>query len=210
MSVELKSKPAASATPIHTTDRASFTAVAPTLPAATRRWLSTVGFDGAPDSFALLPDDKGSLKAVWAGVHAAVHPYALSALPRALPAGNYRLDDAALAVDAQSAALSWSLGCYSFSAYKNAKRAPATLQLAADDAASRGVRVAAAICAARDLINTPAEHLGPAELAQAVSAVAKTHGAKFKQTVGDALLAAGFPAIHAVGRAATREPRLIE
>ena len=96
MSVELKSKPAASATPIHTTDRASFTAVAPTLPAATRRWLSTVGFDGAPDSFALLPDDKGSLKAVWAGVHAAVHPYALSALPRALPAGNYRLDDAAL------------------------------------------------------------------------------------------------------------------
>jgi leucyl aminopeptidase len=210
MSVELKSKPAAGATPIHTTDRATFKAIVAALPAATRRWFATVGFDGAPDSQVLLPDDKGALKEVWAGVHAAAHPFALSALPRTLPAGNYRLDDGALAMDPQAAALSWSLGCYSFNAYKPPKRAPATLQLPLGDAAARGVRIAAALCAARDLINTPAEHLGPAELAQAVQRVALTHGAKFKQTVGDALLAAGFPAIHAVGRAAAREPLLAE
>ena len=68
-------------------------------------------------------------------------------MPRALPAGNYRLDDAALAVDPQAAALSWSLGCYGFTAYKPPKRAPATLQMPTGDAAARGVRIAAAICA---------------------------------------------------------------
>jgi leucyl aminopeptidase len=82
--------------------------------------------------------------------------------------------------------------------------------MAKSDAAARGLRVAAAICAARNLINTPAEHLGPAELAEAVRSVANAHGAKFKETVGEELLTAGFPAIHAVGRAAGREPRLAE
>jgi leucyl aminopeptidase len=210
MSVELKTKLSTSATPIHTTDRATFKAIAGALPAATRRWFSTVGFDGAPDTHVLLPDDKGALQSVWAGVHGAAHPYALSALPRVLPTGSYRLDDSALAIDAQAAALSWSLGCYGFNAYKLPRRAPGTLQMAKSDAAARGLRVAAAICAARNLINTPAEHLGPAELAEAVRSVANAHGAKFKETVGEALLTAGFPAIHAVGRAAAREPRLAE
>jgi leucyl aminopeptidase len=62
----------------------------------------------------------------------------------------------------------------------------------------------------RDLVNTPAEHMGPAELAEAVRRWPSQHGATFKQTVGDALLKKNFPAIHAVGRAATRAPRLIE
>ena len=62
----------------------------------------------------------------------------------------------------------------------------------------------------RDLVNTPAEQMGPAELAAAARAMAELHGATFRQTVGDALLGAGFPAVHAVGRASTRAPRLIE
>ena len=90
------------------------------------------------------------------------------------------------------------------------KREPAQLQLAPGAAAQRGLLMAAAIASTRDLVNTPAEHMGPAELAEAVRLVARQHGATFKQIVGDKLLAAGFPAIHAVGRAATRAPRLIE
>jgi leucyl aminopeptidase len=78
----------------------------------------------------------------------------------------------------------------------------------------RGLIVAAAIAGTRDLVNTPAEHMSPAALAEAVRLVAQQHGATFKQTVGDALLKANFPAIHAVGRAADaasgRAPRLIE
>jgi leucyl aminopeptidase len=178
-----------------------------------RRWLLATGFNGSPDSFVLVPDGQGGIAEVWAGVRSADHPWALAALPRALPEGRYRLadDDAVgLKVDPFAAALSWSLGAYGFSKYRSPKRMPAELILAPSAAARQGAEVAAVIAATRDLINTPAEHMGPAELADAVKAVARAHGAKVKEVVGDKLLAAGFPAVHAVGRASTRPPRLIE
>ena len=211
MTVTLK-KPTPACIPVQLTDRAHLAAHTAALPAAQRQWLDTLGFTGAPDTHALLPDDQGRLQAVWAGVRAADHPYALSALPKALPAGRYGLGDGGFSADAGAAALSWALGGYSFTRYKAARRAPAELLLPASDAARTGLLLAEAIAHTRDLVNTPAEHLGPADLAAAVQSVAKRHGAKFKQTVGDALLKAGFPAIHAVGRAAdaARAPRLIE
>jgi leucyl aminopeptidase len=213
MTVQLK-KPAASATPIHLVTRQTLAAHSAQLPDAARRWLATAGFNGAPDSHALLPDPAGGLQAVWAGVADAQHPWALAALPRALPPGRYRLADAAdgtLVLDAQAAAFSWALGGYRFSRYKR-QGAPALaeLQLPASAAARHGLLLAQAVATARDLVNTPAEHMGPAELADAVLALAAVHGAKVSQTIGDALLKANFPAIHAVGRAASRAPRLIE
>ena len=211
MTVTLK-KPAPAAIPVHLTDRAHVAQHTASLGAAERQWLQTLGFSGAPDTHALLPGPDGRLQAVWAGVRGADHPFALSALPKAVPEGRYRLGDAGFAADAEAAAMSWALGGYAFSRYKAPKRAPAELQLPASAAAKRGLLLAEAVAGVRDLVNTPAEHLGPAELAAAVQALAKRHGAKFKQTVGDALLKAGFPAIHAVGRAAdaARAPRLIE
>jgi len=215
MTVTLK-KPAPGAVPIHLTDRALFSAHTAALPAPARQWLAATGFHGAPDSHALLPDADGRLAAVWVGVREAGHPWALAALPRALPAGRYRLaggDEPGLAADAQAAALSWALGGYAFDRYKAPRRAAAELQLPASDAARHGLRLAQAVARVRDLVNTPAEHLGPAELADAVQQLAKGHrGARVRQVVGDALLKAGFPAIHAVGRAAPpeRAPRLIE
>ena len=209
MTVTLK-KPAPACIPVHLTNQASFGRHAAALPAAARQWLATLGFSGAPDSFALLPDEQGRLQAVWAGVRSPDHPWALAALPRSLPPGRYRLGGDGLAPDDQAAALSWQLGAYAFTRYKAPKREAAELQLTASDAARHGLLLAGVVAHTRDLINTPAEHLGPAELAAAVATVAKAHGAKLKQTVGDALLKAGFPAIHAVGRAATQSPRLIE
>lgn len=225
MTVLLK-KPIAACIPIHLTDRAGFAAHTRTLPPAARQWLATLGFDGAPDSHALLPDADGRLQSVWAGVRAAAHPWALAALPRQLPPGRYRLADGrldgmpvgqpegavglGLVADAQAAALSWQLGSHQFTRYKAASRTPAQLLLPTSAAARHGLLLAQTIARTRDLINTPAEHMGPAELAAAVQQVAKAHGASFKQTVGDALLKAGFPAIHAVGRAAVQAPRLIE
>ena len=206
----LLQKPGASTTPIHLVDRASFATHSAKLPSAARQWLATVGFNGATDTHALLPDDKGRLAAVWAGVREAAHPYALGALPNSLPVGTYRLGDAGLAADDEAAALSWSLGSYAFDLYKPRARDTATLQLTASTTSRRGQLVAEAINSARDLINTPAEHMGPAELAEAAKMVAQAHGAKFRQIVGDDLLKAGFPSVHAVGRAATRAPRLIE
>jgi leucyl aminopeptidase len=209
MTVQLK-KPSAAAVPIHLIDAASFAQRSAKLPAATRRWLATVGFEGKPDTHALLADAGGRLHAVWAGVRDVQHPFALSALPRALPPGRYRLGDEGLAADPQAAALSWELGAYVFDLYKPAPREAAVLQLAPGAGATRGLLIAAATAATRDLVNTPAEHMGPAELAEAARLIAQQHGARFKQTVGEALLKAGFPAVHAVGRASTRAPRLIE
>lgn len=209
MSVQLK-KPAASAIPVRVVDRAGLAARLDAAPAATRRWLEATGFSAAPDSHVLVPAADGAIAEVWAGVRAADHPWALAALPRALPEGRYRLSPDGLELPAEVAAMSWELGAYRFDLYKPAARAPATLQLPKSAAAQRGLLLATAIASVRDLVNTPAEHMGPAELAEAVKLVAEQHGAEFRQTVGDALLKAGFPAIHAVGRAATRAPRLIE
>jgi leucyl aminopeptidase len=200
----------ATATPIHAVDRASFATHLKTAPAMTRRWLQATGFRGEADRQVLVPAADGGLKEVWAGVADAASPWALAALPHALPAGRYRIADEGLEIDTTAAAMSWELGGYQFDAYKATSHDPATLMLAPGLAAERGLLLATAIASVRDLVNTPAEHLGPEQLAAAVKLVADQHGAKFKQTVGDALLKAGFPAIHAVGRAATRAPRLIE
>lgn len=221
MTVLLK-KPTAACIPIHLTDRAGFAAHTSALPPAARQWLATVGFDGAADSHVVLPDADGRLQSVWAGVRGAAHPWALAALPRQLPPGSYRLADArldgppgsasppGLSADPEAAALSWQLGGHQFTRYKAASRLPAQLLLAPSAAARHGLLLAQVIASTRDLINTPAEHMGPVELAAAVQQVAKLYGAKFKQTVGEALLKAGLPAIHAVGRAAVQAPRLIE
>ena len=107
MTVQLK-KPVASATPVHLVDKASFQASTQGLPAATRQWMATTGFVGAPDTHALVPDAEGRLAAVWAGVKSADHPYALAALPRAVPEGRYRLGAEGLKADPQAAALSFA------------------------------------------------------------------------------------------------------
>lgn len=210
MTVQLKKSAPRGAVAITVVDRASFKALATGLPAASRQWLATVGFDGAPDSHALLPGADGRLSQVFAGVRAAEHPFALAALPLALPEGHYVLSEQGLQLPAESAALAWELGGYQFDLYKARTRQPATLTLAPGLAAERGLALAAAIAATRDLVNTPAEHMGPAELAAAAQLLAKQHGAKFKQISGDELLKKNFPAIHAVGRASSRTPRLIE
>ena len=210
MTVQLKKTLPAKATPITVVDRAAFQALAAGLPEATRAWLATVGFVGAADSHALVPGADGRLAQVFAGVAHTAHPFALSHLPLALPEGVYKLADTGLALLPEAAAMSWELGGYRFDLYKPAKRAPATLVLKGGADAERGLALAAAISATRDLVNTPAEHMGPAELAAAAKTLAKQYDATYAETVGDALLKKNFPSIHAVGRASTRSPRLIE
>ncbi len=210
MTVHLKKSIPAAAVAITVVDRASFPTLATHLPTVTRNWLETTGFTGAADSLVLLPGADGTLAQVFAGVARADHPFGLASLPMALPEGSYRLSSFGLNVPPEQAALAWALGGYEFDRYKPRRRAPAQLVLETGSEAKRGLALANAIAATRNLVNTPAEHMGPQELADAARAVAKQHGARFKQIVGDALLKKNFPAIHAVGRASTRAPRLIE
>ena len=150
MTVSLK-KPTAACIPVHLTDRANFAGHAAALPPAQLQWLSTLGFNGAPDSHALLPDAQGGVQAVWVGVHSADHPWVLAALPRNLPTGRYRLGDVGLAAEPQAAAMSWQLGGYSFDRYKAPKRETAELLLAPSAAARQGLLLAQVIKDTRDL-----------------------------------------------------------
>ncbi|WP_088280350.1 M17 family metallopeptidase [Ideonella sp. A 288] len=209
MTVQLK-KPPASSTPLRALTAAELPDALAAAPPATRRWLEATGFRAAPHTHALVPAADGGLAEVWAGLGQAGDVHQLSSLPMALPQGSYRLAADGAAVDAEAAALSWRLGSYAFDRYRPRTRAPATLVLSPSDGARRGLQMADAVALTRDLVNTPAEALGPAELAEAVQALARTHGAKLRQVRGEALLKAGFPSVHAVGRASTREPRLIE
>jgi len=183
-------------------------------PGAVGAWLAATGFTGEPGKTALVPGPDGHLSMVVQGVSTDDALWALGGLPDSLPEGTYRLGFDSEALFGKGAgtrlALGWALGSYVFSRYKAPKRKFASLVWpeSADRAAVAGL--AEGLCLARDLINTPAEDMGPAELAAAATKLAEAHGARIDVLVGDELLTQNYPTIHAVGRGSTRAPRLID
>ncbi|MBY0260374.1 MAG: leucyl aminopeptidase family protein [Methylobacterium sp.] len=135
-------------------------------------------------------------------------PMLAGKLPRALPPGTYRFT-AAEGFDAAAATLAWLLGSYRFGRYRDAEpERPALVAPEGVDAEAL-VRIATAVANGRDLINTPANDLGPAEIEAAVRAVAERHGATVS-VVSGADLARDFPLVHTVGSSSPRAPRLID
>jgi leucyl aminopeptidase len=168
------------------------------------------GFTAEPASWCLLSSASGGIEAVLVGIADVDDPFALGALPLLLPRGRYRLHDSlGERIDPARAALGWGLGAYQFTRYRAPKREPAELHVD-NPARAQAERLLDASWRVRDLVNTPTEHMGPAELADAVVAVGNSHGARVRVIEGDDLLHQNFPAIHAVGRASHRAPRLIE
>jgi leucyl aminopeptidase len=194
---------------VEATDAKHLAATRRRLSAAQRRWLDENRFDAAPGSFALLADANGKLARVLVGVDAADPLAALAGVPKLLPEATYQLAGESLPLDPQQVALGWALGAYQFTRYRKAPRAPATL--AVDAAVLAAVKpLVDATALVRDLVNTPTEDMGPEQLAAAVQRLGKQHKAKVRDWVGDELLKANFPTIHAVGRASARAPRLVE
>lgn len=173
-------------------------------------WVHSSGFTAKAGEHILIPGGDGEAERVLLGVERHDDIWAYADLPVALPRRRYRLDGARTQLSADRAALGWLLGAYAFERYKPRERPAAELVWpeAADREAVR--RAAAATRLVRELINTPAGDLGPAELAEAVRAEGKHYGAKTQVIAGEQLLKRGFPAIHAVGRASAREPRLVD
>jgi leucyl aminopeptidase len=180
-------------------------------PPSVRAWAAALGFQADSGQILPLADETGALTRVAAGIAGGLDDlWALAHLPAALPPGAYRLDPEPRRLCATRAAIGWALGSYRFERYRKADKPLAALRWPKN--ADRGAveRAAGAIELVRNLVNTPAADMGPAELADAARALAGEFEASFRVTIGADLLAAGYPAIHAVGRASPRVPRLID
>lgn len=197
---------AADTLPLHVLERAQFAEWCADQPVALAAWMKAQNFTAAAGSLLLLPGEGGVAGAV-IGVGDALDPYAYAHAPFGLPVGDWKLANS-LSVSAQGALqLGWGLGSYRFTRYKNAARAPARLYVEPADA--EALDLLAASLRVRDWVNTPTEHMGPEQLEAAARDIAQAHGAQVEVFAGDALLENNFPAIHAVGRASHRAPRLI-
>jgi leucyl aminopeptidase len=179
-------------------------------PGRVAAWVHSSGFTAKAGTHTLVPDENGEVERVLVGVERPDDIWAYAGLPAVLPNRRYTLDAEIEPDGASKAAIGWALGCYGFDRYKARESEPA--RLVWPETADRTMvrRTVEACTLVRDLINTPASDLGPYELGEAVRAEGKRYGAKTQITVGDQLLKRNFPAIHAVGRASAREPRLVD
>ncbi|MDX2155583.1 MAG: leucyl aminopeptidase family protein [Hyphomicrobiaceae bacterium] len=181
-----------------------------------RGWLEAIGFKATARRHALVPAADGGLGGAVLGLGEPADrpPYEpaeilVGLLPSVLPAGDWHL--AGEFGDMGLAALAWGLGAYRFRNYKSGRSDPQPrLLMPAAIARDAVLARAAAVALGRDLINTPSNDMGPAELEAAARSLAVEHRAEVNSIVGDDLRTANFPLIHAVGRASPRLPRLVD
>jgi leucyl aminopeptidase len=199
--------PAEPALPLQAVAPSGLPALLESLPPVAAGFLRASGFTGRAQEWRLLPGAEGLAGAVLGlgeEATAASSPWAFGAMPFALPEDTtWRIEGAP---DPVAASLGWCLGAYRFDALKSkpGRRPARLLAMPGSEAAQQQ---AAAIWVGRDLVNQPANHLGPAELAEAVGRLAAEHGAGF-EVVSGAALEQGFPAVAAVGQGSPRAPRV--
>jgi leucyl aminopeptidase len=203
----------AGALPLHCISEAQYPAWLAALPEPQRNWLEGSGFAPEHGRWALLPDAAGQPQAVVAATGSKrLDPRGIfwlaAALADRLPAGSYQLAQP-VSVDALAFTLGWNQGSYRFSRYKKVSGARPQLQIPPDVDARYVQAATAASTLTRDLINTPANDMGPDELQQAAAALAQRCGGELR-VVRDATLTAGFPLIAAVGQGSPRAPRLLD
>lgn len=185
------------------------------LPATAQAWAEAHGFKGNAGQVLSVPNPEGGLDAVLVGwgkpKDRARGRFALGGARAKLPEGEYQLVTDMPAEYAECEYLGWLLAGYTFARY--AKATPPKATLAAPATAGMAARleaIAAGEALTRDLINTPAEDMGPSELEDAVRMLGDTFGAHVSVTEGAALVTDNFPLIHTVGRAAEKAPRLLD
>lgn len=183
------------------------------LPAPQRAWAAASGFTGGLGQLCVLPGPDGAPAGAlfgWGDAAARARGrFHLARAAEALPEAVWRIEGALAADEAAEAALGWLLASYRFSRYKSGPSPRARLVAPEGIDAARIESIARAEAMTRDLINTPASDMGPQELETVAAELARAHDARVSVTRGDDLVP-GFPMIHAVGRASTRAPRLID
>jgi leucyl aminopeptidase len=185
-------------------------------PPAVRSWARAQGFAAERQKLLVIPTASGDGilgAALGLGPTADLSEPTLwtsAGLPDRLPPGRYRFVGTFSAVGATALTLGWEYGSYRFARYRKASAELPAL-VAPPGADLEYVRLAnEALSEARDLINTPANDLGPAELGEAVQRLALQHEAECRIIVGEELLRQNYPLIYEVGRGSAREPRLID
>lgn len=176
-------------------------------------WLKANCFTGAIGSVCTVPSSANGIEAVYAGLGASDQTrsrFTLAAAAAKLPDGIYALQTDLTGDRLDEAALGLLLSGYSYDRYKSGRSRNVGFVAPAGIDAARLEYIAAGECLTRDLINTPASDMGPADLERAAARLAETHGASISVIRGDDLLARNFPLIHTVGRASSRAPRLID
>jgi leucyl aminopeptidase len=200
------------ATPITFVTKSSWDQVAETLPPSQRQFATASAFTAKPGGYLALPTPDGAIAQILFGLDddgaRSRDPFRPGALPGLLPPGSYRFANAPQ--DTRLAALAFALGSYRFARYRKADSPDVRLVPPEGVDAAEISRIADAAMLARDLINTPANDMGPEELAAAAQDLAAEFGASFICTIGEDLKGGNFPLIHAVGMASDRAPRLID
>ncbi len=176
-----------------------------------KSWLSAQSFKPKNGSHIAIPNAEGSISFILFIVTELVwDTWSLAALPNALPEGVYQLDAELDEKQATDIAIGWSLGTYKFNHYKKNEKTSATLILPKNADKAHIERSVFATNLARDLINIPTSDMGPKALEGAVSQVAGEFEARQMNIVGSDLLTYSYPMVHAVGRASTQEPRMVD
>ncbi len=174
-------------------------------------YIRATGYEPKPGRHLIAPKADGALAGVLFGIEAADAPvkdlFRPGQLVTLLPPGTYRFANEPH--DARLAALAFALGAYQFTRYRKAEMRKVRLVVPEGVDGEDLTRIVEGVTLARDLINTPSNDMGPAELEEAARALAKQHGAKIDVTAGDAL-AKNFPLVAAVGAGSARTPRLID
>ncbi len=200
--------------PIRLVEKGGGDAAISALPAAQAEWARHHGFTGALGQTCALPGSSGRPETILVGRGKAEDRartrFAVGAAIAGLPEAHYRIEDWPAGAEGYEIALGYLLSRYRFSRYREQSQPRARLAPPGHLDAARIERIAAAEALTRDLINTPAEDMGPGHLEHAVRNLAAMFDAKVTAIHGESLRDANLPLIHTVGRASDEEPRLID
>ena len=205
--------------PIHALHEADLAGFLDQRPAAARRFADISGFKGRAGEILILPQPNGEMDCVLFGLGTApkdisqLDAMAFRGLAAKLPEGQYQIASAPAGYSPAAIALAWSLGLYGFTRYKSGQARSKARLIAAEGVDVTETRAIADACTlAKDMVNTPANDMGPVEIETIARDLAKSFGATIGVITGDDLLSQNYPAVHAVGRAAdpARASRMIE
>lgn len=173
-------------------------------------WILNTKFSASSGSVCMIPNADGSIARILLGVADDQDWWAAGTLPVKLPAGSYILTGDTHGLSPEQLAVAFGLGAYQFSVYKKQPAIEAVWVL--EGPLNKGAvnNMVSSIYLLRDCINTPTEDFTPADFAEIVTAECEALGAHVSQIVGDELLADNYPLVHAVGRAGSSEPRLVD